>query len=70
MKEVKFKFIKKDREVKMYNKIRRQLIKNGLKPLDNITYTFSFDCKSKRPKRYPYTITINYDSNKHYKLVA
>ena len=61
----KFNFLKKEKEEEMYNKIRKRLIKNGYKPLNNITYTFSFDCKETRnsffsPKytQYPYSITI------------
>lgn len=62
-----FNFFKKHRETKMYNQIKKMLIKKGYKPINNITYTYSFDCKqTKRSNKslnqykYPYSIVIKY----------
>ena len=38
-------FYKKEREADCYRKYRNLLIKKGYKPLNNITYTYSFDYK-------------------------
>ena len=80
--EVKFNFLKKEREVELYNKIRKKLIKKGYKPLNNITYKYSFDCKqtkisnypfstANKLKKYPHTIIIKmYSGTEQNKLIA
>lgn len=55
MEKVKFNFLKKECEEKMYGKVRRMLIKKGYKPLNNITYTSYMDYNK---TKYPYTITL------------
>lgn len=78
MSEVKRNFFKKSREEEMYRKFRKMLIKKGYKPLNNITYTYSFDCKqtkrsNKSPNqhKYPYSIVIKYQIPAvHYKSAA
>lgn len=78
MSEVKRNFFKKSREEEMYRKFRKMLIKKGYKPLNNITYTYSFDCKqtkrsNKSPNqhKYPYSIVIKYQIPAvHYKYAA
>lgn len=56
---VEFNFIKKEREVEMYGKIRKMLIKKGYKPLNNIRYKYCLDYKK---TKYPYNIILT-----HYK---
>lgn len=76
--KVKRNFLKKSREEEMYRKFRKMLIKKGYKPLNNITYTYSFDCKqtkrsNKSPNqhKYPYSIVIKYQIPAvHYKSAA
>lgn len=78
MNEVKMIFLKKECEVEMYNKIKKRLIKNGYKPLNNITYNYYFDCKQTKQSyksptehKYPYTITLKCSTGvEHYKLAA
>lgn len=53
--EVKFDFLEKESELEMYGKVREMLIKNGYKPLNNITITFSLDYKQTNS---PYTLSI------------
>ena len=58
-------FYKKEREADCYRKYRNLLIKKGYKPLNIITYTYSFDCKeTKRSNKtkfnYPYTLILKY----------
>lgn len=65
MSEFKRDFYKKSREEEVYKKIRKMLIKKGYKPLNIITYTYSFDCKeTKRSNKtkfnYPYTLILKY----------
>ena len=57
MEKVKFNFLKKECEEKMYGKLVKKLLNNGYKPLNNTSYKYSFDCKL---KQYPYSITITY----------
>ena len=66
--EYKRDFYKKSREEEIYSKIRKMLIKKGYKPLNIITYTYSFDCKeTKRSNKtkfnYPYTLILKYPIN-------
>ncbi len=60
MKEVKMNFLKKSNEEEMYNNIVKMLLEKGYKPLNNITYHYSFDCKNTTISNDPYSITINY----------
>ena len=69
MSEYKRDFYKKSREEEIYSKIRKMLIKKGYKPLNNITYTYSFDykktCRSKHSLtrfKYPYSIIVKYQT--------
>lgn len=55
MEKMIFNFIKKEREVEMYGKIRKMLIGKGYKPLNNIKYTSYMDYNR---TKYPYTITL------------
>jgi len=63
MENIIFNFIKQHREEKVYQKVRKILIKKGYKPLNNITYTYSFDCKQTKRPYYPYSIIIKYKYN-------
>lgn len=67
MEIVRFGFIEKDEEVKMYSQLREMLVKKGYKPL-NTTISYSFSCKESKKSNYPskknkdrvypYTITL------------
>lgn len=59
--EIEFKFLKKKCEGKMYNQLRKRFIKNGYKPLNNVTYTFSHSCRDTKTyygRSYPLKMII------------
>ena len=67
--KVESNFYKKEREADCYRKYRDLLIKKGYTPLNNITYTYSFDykktCRSKHSLtrfKYPYSIIVKYQT--------
>lgn len=72
--EIKFHFKKKRREDKMYNQLRKRFIKNGYKPLNNVTYTFSHSCRDSKTyygRLYPLKMIIRtYSRIEQMKLAA
>ena len=69
MKANEMSFLKKECADKMYEKIRKMLIEEGYKPLNNITHKYTSDCKETKHSflspyyaKYPYTITIHYQT--------
>lgn len=67
MEIVRFGFIEKDEEVKMYSQLREMLVKKGYKPLNNTTCSCYLDYNRTTA---PYNIIISHHYNNINKVAA